>query len=102
MEAADDNVMASEHRREIIDGIGIAFFGDHPVELRHSTWIPHDCCDLMTAPHKFDENSRSAFPRRPNKKTLHFPPPPMSNFPDFATLSLATSDTPLRSNSEPE
>jgi hypothetical protein len=42
MDAADDNVVVFEDRREIVNAIEIAPFRDNAVELRHSLWMPHD------------------------------------------------------------
>jgi hypothetical protein len=75
MDAADDNVVASEHRREIIDPIGIAFLRDNAVEPRYSLWIPHDGCNLVTALSKLGKNSRSGIAGRTNQRNPHRLPP---------------------------
>ena len=49
MDAADDNVVTSEHRSEIIDAIDIPLLRDNAVESRHSLRMPHDSCNLVTA-----------------------------------------------------
>src|ERR1700730_9986890 len=91
MDAADDNVMASQHRGEIIEAIGIAFLGDHSIELRHFVRMTYNCVDLMAAPRELGQDSRSGIARRTNQRNLHYFLPPM-NCSGFATSSLAPGD----------
>src|SRR5712664_2239016 len=91
MDAADDNVVASQHRGEIIDAIGIAFLGGHPIELRHFVRMTYDCRDVMAAPRELGQNSRSGIARRTDQRNLHYFLPPM-NCSGFATSSLASGD----------
>jgi len=77
MDTADYNVVVSEHRREIINAIGIAFLRDNAIELRHFSWMPHDGCDLVTAC-KFGKNSRSGIASRTDQRNPHHPLPPVN------------------------
>src|SRR5712691_2184764 len=91
MDAADDNVVASQHRGEIIDAIGIAFLGDHPIELRHFVRMTYDCRHLMATSCELGQDSRSSIARRTNQRNLHYFLPPMSCS-GLATSSLASGD----------
>src|SRR6478736_4884664 len=75
MDAADYNVVVSEHRRESINAIGIAFLRDNAVELRHSLWMPHDGCDLVTPLCKLGKNSRSGIACGTDQRNPHRLPP---------------------------
>jgi hypothetical protein len=75
MDAAHYHVLASEHRREIINAIGIAFLRDNAVKLRHSLWMPHDGCDLVTPLCKLGKNSRSGIASGSDQRNPHRLPP---------------------------
>jgi len=100
MDAADYNVVISEHRREIINAIGIAFLRDNAIELRHSLWMPHDGCDLVTPPCKFGKNSRSGIASRTDQRNPHRLPPASELPLVLATSSVATLGKPMQSRDQ--
>src|SRR5260370_18386515 len=85
-----------EHRREIINAIGIAFLRDNPVELRHSLWMPHDGCDLVTPLSKLGKNSRSGIASRTDQRNPHRLPPASELPLVLATSSVATLAKPTQ------
>jgi hypothetical protein len=97
MDAADDNVVTSQHRREIIDAIGIAFLGGHAIEPRHLARVTHDCRDVMAAPRELGQDTRPGIACRTDQGNLHYFLPPMScsRFLQPRSRSLATLGSPL-------
>ena len=91
MDAADCNVVVSEHRREIINALDITFLCHNAVEVRHSLWMSHDGRDMVSPPGKFGKNSRSGIAGRTDRETLIISLPPVDLAPVVPTPFVATN-----------